>query len=140
MDAAALRRVWPEVLEVVKQASRRARALLDNAQIVDVAGELVHLSAPAALARMIADESNTSILREALTRVVGGTWRVDVRPEGAAPARGAGPPATPPPPEPDPRDDTEPEPPGDRPGTVDPDAEALRLLQSELGARPIEGG
>jgi DNA polymerase-3 subunit gamma/tau len=140
LDAAALRRVWPEVLEVVKQASRRARALLDNAQIVDVAGELVHLSAPAALARMIADESNTSILREALTRVVGGTWRVDVRPEGAAPARGAGPPATPPPPEPDPRDDTEPEPPGDRPGTVDPDAEALRLLQSELGARPIEGG
>ena len=59
LDAAALRRLWPEVLEVVKQASRRTRALLDNAQITDVDGELVSLSAPGALAKMIAEESNT---------------------------------------------------------------------------------
>ena len=63
LDAAALRRLWPEVLEIVKQASRRTRALLDNAQITDGGGELVTLAAPRALARMIAEDSNTSVLR-----------------------------------------------------------------------------
>ncbi|HZE49924.1 MAG TPA: DNA polymerase III subunit gamma and tau, partial [Jatrophihabitantaceae bacterium] len=31
IDAAALRRLWPDVLDIVKQASRRTKALLDNA-------------------------------------------------------------------------------------------------------------
>src|SRR5581483_1849717 len=72
LDSAALRRLWPEVLDVVKQGSRRTRALLDNAQITEVAGERVTLSAPTALAKMISEDSNTAALRTALTKVVGG--------------------------------------------------------------------
>ncbi|MDT4920293.1 MAG: polymerase subunit gamma/tau, partial [Pseudonocardiales bacterium] len=145
LDAAALRRIWPEVLEVVKQASRRTRALLDNAQVSGVAGEQVTLSAPGALAKMIADESNTSVLRSALTEVVGGTWQIAV--EGGAPNGGANGSADAPPtarrtaePEPDPRDEPEYEP-GPVPAStppVDAESEAMKLLQDQLDARPLE--
>jgi DNA polymerase-3 subunit gamma/tau len=140
IDATVLRRVWPDVLDVVKQTSRRTRALLDNAQIVNVAGETVTLSAPPALARMIGDESNTSVLRTALTKVVGGTWRVEATPEGAAASGAAGGASTGTAVEPefDPRDDTEPDVPGERAAPADPETEAIRLLQSELGARPVD--
>jgi DNA polymerase-3 subunit gamma/tau len=139
LDATALRRLWPEVLEIVKQGSRRTRALLDNAQIVEVAGELVTLAAPNALARMISEESNTGMLRQALTKVVGGQWRVDIRPangDAPAPARGQ-PPAAP---DPDPRDDTEPDSAPASAPAVDPQSEAMRLLQDQLGAKPLEDG
>jgi DNA polymerase III subunit gamma/tau len=142
LDATALRRLWPEVLEIVKQSSRRARALLDNAQITAVDGEQVTLSAPAALARMIADDSNTTILRAALTKAVGGSWRVLVEPEGGGtPAQAAArtPDAPAREPEPDPRDDVDYEPAGAAPAAADPETEAVKLLQNELGARPIEG-
>jgi DNA polymerase-3 subunit gamma/tau len=149
LDATALRRLWPEVLEVVKQSSRRTRALLDNAQITGVSGELVTLAAPAALARMIGEDSNTTTLRDALTKVVGGTWRIAVDGSGApVPSEPAAEPARPAArtpvaesePEPDPRDDTEPDDASDARATaVDPEAEALRLLQEQLGARPVEG-
>ncbi|MFN2560812.1 MAG: DNA polymerase III subunit gamma and tau [Jatrophihabitans sp.] len=144
LDANALRRLWPEVLEVVKLTSRRTRALLDNAQITEVSGELVTLAAPGALAKMIGDDSNTSVLRAALTKIVGGEWKISVdgapvaasageatRPGGAAPAE-----------EPDPRDDAEYEPaPRDRAAAPqnDPEAEAMKLLRDQLGARPLEG-
>ena len=139
------------MLDIVKQSSRRTRALLDNAQITTVDGELVTLSAPTALAKMIGEDSNTTVLRQALTQVVGGDWKIAV----AAGANGAptpmaeddvardtpsAPPAAtrtaPPVAEPDPRDDTDP----DEPGTPvsDPETEALKLLQAELGARPVE--
>ncbi|HEY7010761.1 MAG TPA: DNA polymerase III subunit gamma and tau [Jatrophihabitantaceae bacterium] len=142
LDAAALRRLWPNILEVVKQTSRRTRALLDNAQIVAADADVVTLSAPAALARMIAEDSNTSVLRDALTQVVGGDWKIAVEngtaptlPEAAAsgsarptPAAeaGAG--------EPDPRDDTDEHP----SPAADPETEALKLLKDELGARPVD--
>jgi DNA polymerase-3 subunit gamma/tau len=134
---------------VVKQSSRRTRALLDNAQITGVSGELVTLAAPAALARMIGEDSNTTTLRDALTKVVGGTWRIAVDGSGApVPSEPAAEPARPAArtpvaesePEPDPRDDTEPDDASDARATaVDPEAEALRLLQEQLGARPVEG-
>jgi DNA polymerase-3 subunit gamma/tau len=144
IDAAALRRLWPEVLDVVKAASRRTRALLDNAQIAGVDGELMTLSVESApLAKMIADDSNTSLLANALTQVVGGNWKIAVSTDAAPAAAPAAPaptarPATPPPSsaEPDPRDDTDDieqrKPPGD------PEAEAMQLLRDHLGARPVE--
>ena len=144
LDSNALRRLWPEVLEVVKQSSRRTRALLDNAQITDVEGDTLTLAAPTALAKMISDDSNTSVLRAALTSVVGGQWKVTV--DGAAkPAAAAAPAANvPPPPEPDPRDDEPDEPAGGggaaapRRAAPDPEADAIRLLTDELGARPVD--
>jgi hypothetical protein len=77
---------------------------------------------------MIDEDSNTSVLADALTSVVGGTWQVAVELAGAAGA------ASPTPAEPDPRDDTEP---GESGTPVDPEADAVRLLESSLGARRI---
>ena len=55
----------------------------------DVDGELVGLSAPAALAKMIGEDSNTSVLRAALTTVVGGEWKIAVEGgEARLPRRG----------------------------------------------------
>ncbi|MCW2497853.1 DNA polymerase III subunit gamma and tau [Jatrophihabitans sp.] len=152
LDATALRRIWPEVLEVVKRSSRRTRALLDNAQITAAQGVHVTLAAPAALAKMINEESNTAVLRAALTEVVGGSWRVtaeagtgspppsDLPDEPDAPAQVGRGPAPQREPEPDPRDttdlDAEPDP---NAKAHDPEAEAMRLLQDQLGARPVEG-
>ncbi len=153
LDAAALRRLWPEILDVVRRTSRRTRALLDSAQIVAVDGDLVQLSAPAALARMIAEQSNAAALARALTDVVGGEWHVDVRaaegeatqPDRAAQhdtGNGAGNPSQPP--ETDPREDAEQideagtsSASAVSPGSADSEAEALKLLQQQLGARPV---
>ena len=153
-----MRRLWPEVLEVVKGESRRTRALLDNAQITAVDGELVRLEAPKALAKMIAEDSNTGVLRTALTKVVGGEWRVEVGvgggsaegPDGA----GAGPDGPNQPrdptgpkdraPEPDPRDDPDFDAApaqtsgSGSPQAGDPESAAMRLLTDELGARRLE--
>jgi len=135
VDAAAIRRLWPEVLDIVKQASRRTRALLDNAQVASLDGDQLTLSATTApLVKMIGDESNTELLRSALASVVGGTWRVTVELAGA-PA--ADPTPHEPQPEPDPRDDSGPANPGDS-AAADPEADALSLLQSTLGARPLD--
>ena len=129
---------------MVKARSRRTRALLDNAQIATVDGPLVTLSAPSALARMISDDSNTSLLRDALTQIVGGTWKVEVT-SGELPVAAGNPsppaatrptPTTPEPP--DPRDDTDDAPPAARRETVDPESEAIKLLADRLGARPVE--
>ena len=163
IDAAAMRRLWPEVLEVVKGESRRTRALLDNAQVTTVEGELVRLEAPKALAKMIAEDSNTGVLRTALTKVVGGEWRVEVgvgggpsedpgatdgsRPGPSTPNRPSGGAAAARdlPPEPDPRDDPEfdtapAEPSGSGSAQAgDPESAAMRLLTDELGARRLEG-
>jgi len=142
IDAAALRRLWPDVLDIVKQSSRRTRALLDNAQVSSVDGDRLVLGAPnPTLAKMIGEDGNTELLRTALTSIVGGTWRVDVEVAGGTIPVPATPsaPATPQPPpaaEPDPREESEPD---DSPDAqrIDPEVEALRLLQSTLGARPL---
>jgi DNA polymerase-3 subunit gamma/tau len=174
LDATALRRIWPEVLEAVKRTSRRTRALLDGAQVHDLDGDLVTLSIAAApLARMLGEDSNTEVIKSALNQTVGGAWRLTVIVAGAAAVSSAPAESPPPPPEPaappspkieippppvprpaherangeanlkppgaetDPREDSEPEPDGDDGVRLDPEAEALRLLESTLGARPI---
>jgi DNA polymerase-3 subunit gamma/tau len=185
LDATALRRVWPEVLDTVKRSSRRTRALLDGAQVSDLDGDLVTLSIAAApLARMLGEESNADVIKGALTQVIGGTWRLTVTVSGPVAAEAdpadpaasagstapAGPPAPPAPPAPkvevppppvprpaherdngesraqpqqtqaesDPREDSDPESESEPGRQHDPEAEAVRLLQSTLGARPIE--
>ena len=131
MDAAAVRRLWPDVLDIVKQTSKRTRALLDNAQVAGVAGERLTLAAPtAALAKMISEDGTIELVRTALTSIAGGHWQVEVETDGGNAAR---PVASD---EPDPRD--EPRPP--QPSSSDPETDALQLLQSTLGARPLERG
>jgi DNA polymerase-3 subunit gamma/tau len=127
----------------VKQRSRRTRALLDNAQVTGSDGSTVTLAAPPALAKMIAEDSNTTVLRDALTQVVGGSWKVEVEAGTGASAAPVAEPSAPSArpvraPEPDPRDDTDE--PDDDPAVApsDPETEAMRLLQERLGARPVD--
>ncbi|MBV9592628.1 MAG: DNA polymerase III subunit gamma and tau, partial [Actinobacteria bacterium] len=79
LDATGLRRLWPEVLDAVKLTSRRTRALLDNAQVAGVEGDLVTVSiSTAPLARMLNETSNTEVVVAALGSTFGGTWRIAV--------------------------------------------------------------
>ena len=142
MDAVAIRQLWPAVLYAVKRGKQRTRALLHDAQVASVDGDLITLTAPSStLARMISEDSNVEVVRAALRDEVGGDWRITVQtldapPAGVDPARPAG--ASPPSviAERDPRDDTDFEalpPAPSYPGTDAPD-----LLQGRLWARPID--
>ena len=141
MDAVAIRQLWPAVLDAVKRGKQRTRALLHDAQVASVDGDLITLTAPSAtLARMIGEDSNVEVVRTALRDEVGGDWRITVQtldspPAGVDPARPAGssPSVVA---ERDPRDDTDFE--ALPPTPADPETDALDLLQARLGARPID--
>jgi len=144
-DSAGLRRLWPEVLDQVRSRSRRTRALLDNASIASVEATTIRLAASSGpIAKMIGDERNLGVLREALAAVVGGGWQIEVASDGkpavaaGQPAASASRPSAPPPNEADEVDeesDVVSDP--DRAGG-DAEAAAIALLQSSLGARRIE--
>jgi DNA polymerase-3 subunit gamma/tau len=142
MDAVAIRQLWPAVLDAVKRGKQRTRALLHDAQVASVDGDLITLTAPSStLARMISEDSNVEVVRAALRDEVGGDWRITVQTldaplAGIDPARPAG--ASPPSviAERDPRDDTDFE--ALPPTPADPETDALDLLQARLGARPID--
>jgi DNA polymerase III subunit gamma/tau len=141
MDAVAIRQLWPAVLDAVKRGKQRTRALLHDAQVASVDGNLITLTAPSAtLARMISEDSNVEVVRTALRDEVGGDWRITVQPLDAPPA-GVDP-AGPVGPSPsvmaerDPRDDTDFE--ALPPTAADPETDALDLLQARLGARRID--
>jgi DNA polymerase III subunit gamma/tau len=91
---------------------------------------------------MIAEDRNTTVLRAALTQVLGGEWKIGTDGSAAPPPPPSDDPHQPAPPaaEPDPRDDADYEPsPQQRSAPVDPEAEAMKLLRDQLGARPLEG-
>lgn len=153
-DSAGLRRHWPDILDQVRSRSRRTRALLDNAAIANVEGTLIRLSATsAAIAKMISEDSNLSVLHESLAAVVGGGWKVtvdtDVAPTSARPASpvsGHGGPASPAEPQrtkPVATEDDGVDEDGDEVSGAnragDPEALAIALLQDSLGARQIDG-
>ncbi len=140
LDAVAWRRVWPQVMDRIKDDSKTVWAMLDGAQVVDASGETVKLAVAPSLSRRLAEERNSSTILDAMKLVLAGNWRLIVVAAGVAAAstEAAAPTARPTPPaDPDPRDDTDPAP-GSGPVPADPEAEALRLLQDELGARPVE--
>jgi DNA polymerase-3 subunit gamma/tau len=148
-----VRRMWPELLAVVKRHKRTTEALLKNAQVHQLSnGVLTLATSSPALARRLGDDLNKDVIREALNELLGVRWRVDAVVEGAAAA--AGPPV---PPEQareaaraaeaaEARElmaeraadasaggDREPDP------VVDPEQAALSLLRAQLGARPVDG-
>jgi DNA polymerase-3 subunit gamma/tau len=141
MDAVAIRQLWPAVLEAVKRGKQRTRALLHDAQVASVDGDLITLTAPSpTLARMIGEDSNVEVLQAALREEVGGAWRIDVQvPEAASESTKPASSAWSPVPdlsEPDPREDTDFSAGPSAP--VNAEADALDLLHSRLGARPVE--
>jgi DNA polymerase-3 subunit gamma/tau len=147
LDAAALRRLWPEVLNVIEASSKTMRALLEGSQVIDAEGNTVTLGVAPSLAKRLAEERNVTAIAGGLEKVVGGSWKIVVRPNGArAEQLGATSPGTgtprrdPPPSEPDPRDDADydPQPAAGTVPPLDPEAQAMQLLRDELGARPLE--
>ncbi|MFD4641724.1 DNA polymerase III subunit gamma and tau [Lentzea sp. NPDC058436] len=77
MDATAVRRIWSELLAAVRATSRSTEAMLTNAVVSEVDGNIVtitHTSAP--LARRLAEGRNTEAIATALSSVLGGTWQV----------------------------------------------------------------
>jgi DNA polymerase-3 subunit gamma/tau len=147
-----VRRVWPELLAVVKRHKRTTEALLKNAQVHQLAGGVLTLSTSSpALARRLGDDLNKDVIREALNELLGVRWRVDAVVDGGGAATGA--PVTPEVAREAARvaeaaeaselmaeraadrtegGDREPEP------AVDPEQAALSLLRAQLGARPLD--
>ncbi|MGV0992957.1 MAG: DNA polymerase III subunits gamma/tau [Mycobacterium sp.] len=147
-DAAAVRQVWSTVREKVRDRSRSTEAMLASAIVRAVEGDTLVLSHPAApLAKRLAEQHNADVIREALKDVLGVNWRVRCDVGGSHPSLVAEP--EPPAPQPDPvetqraeeeeliaeavRDDADPAP------RRDPEEVALEILQTELGARKIDG-
>ncbi|MDK3257040.1 DNA polymerase III subunit gamma and tau [Blastococcus capsensis] len=149
-----VRRVWPELRAVVKKHKRTTEALLQNAQVHQLANGVLTLSTSSpALARRLGDDLNKDVVREALNELLGVRWRVEVVVEGAGSAVGA--PKVAPEvareaarvaeaaearelmaeraAEGSPGGDREPEP------AVDQEQAALQLLRAQLGARPVDG-
>ncbi|OBA58725.1 DNA polymerase III subunit gamma/tau [Mycobacterium sp. 1100029.7] len=157
LNAASVRTMWPTVRDKVRQRSRTTEVMLAGATVRAVDGDtlvLSHESAP--LAKRLSEQRNADVIAEALKDALGVNWRVrcDVGgPVGVAdaPVRGgsAPPPFVEQPPanvaaESAQRDEeehmlaeagrTDPAEP-----RRDPEEVALELLQSELGARKIDG-
>ena len=164
-NAAAVRSMWTTVREKVRERSRTTEVMLAGAIVRAVEDNtliLSHESAP--LAKRLCEQRNADVIAEALRDALGVNWHV-VCEAGAAPAASAGPAAAaapaapaaapaptaprrrvpePLPPEPVPEEDeesmlaeagnTDPQAP-----RRDPEEAALELLQSELGARRIDG-
>jgi DNA polymerase-3 subunit gamma/tau len=102
MDATAIRRVWPALLDAVRATSRSTQAMLTNASVHAVEGDTVIISHTAApLAKRLGEPRNVDAIAAALTDVVGGTWRVKTvhaAADAAPPAAEPIPPPAPPPP------------------------------------------
>jgi DNA polymerase III subunit gamma/tau len=83
LDAAAVRRVWDEVLTVVRKRSQRSWAVVREAMVRDVRGdEIVLVFQHAVHANMFSGSAD--ILVEAVREVLGGSWRVRVEQGEAA--------------------------------------------------------
>ena len=144
LDTVAWRNIWPSVMQRIKDDSKTIWAMLDGAQVTDVSGEAVTISVAASLARRLAEERNSAVIVDAMKAEIAGSWKLIVLPTGTAPSgpgttapAAAATAARTPAPEADPRDDTEPDD-GTTATASDPEAEALKLLRAELGARPVE--
>jgi len=77
LDAAAVRRVWPALLDAVREQSRTTQVLLSNATASAVEGSTLVLTLPnAPLARRLGDDRNVELIRTALRSVLGVDWQV----------------------------------------------------------------
>ncbi|MFZ4374664.1 MAG: DNA polymerase III subunit gamma/tau, partial [Mycobacterium sp.] len=146
-SAAAVRSMWSTVRDKVRERSRTTEVMLAGAIVRAVEDNtliLAHESAP--LAKRLSEQRNTDVIRDALKDALGVDWRVRCEVGVGEPASVAQPLA--PELESDPVDtqlaeedsmiaevgrdeDTAPR--------RDPEEVALELLQTELGARRIDG-
>jgi DNA polymerase III subunit gamma/tau len=86
LDAAAVRRVWSEVLSAARAQSRSIEAMLVNATVRAVQGDTLVLGIGApSLARRLSEPRNADIVSAALHTVLGVRWQVRCE-HGDAPA------------------------------------------------------
>ncbi|PVZ09433.1 DNA polymerase III subunit gamma and tau [Actinomycetospora cinnamomea] len=95
VDAAALRRVWPEVMNQVRERNKPTHALLQNATVTAVEGTTVTLGMPTPpLARQLSQPNRADHVAAALGIVLSGQWTVQAvhgaGGDGDGPARGGG--------------------------------------------------
>jgi DNA polymerase III subunit gamma/tau len=77
LDAAAVRRVWSEVLATARSQSRSIEAMLVNATVRAVEGDTLVLGIGApSLARRLSEPRNADIVSAALHSVLGVRWQV----------------------------------------------------------------
>ncbi len=151
LNAAAVRTMWPTVRDKVRERSRTTEVMLAGATVRAVEGNtlvLTHESAP--LAKRLSEQRNSDVIAEALKDALGVNWRVRCETGSPAVAEVTAVPAKEEPaavPEADAarRDEEEnmlaEAGQGDAAAPRrDPEEVALELLQSELGARRIDGG
>ncbi|ORW96159.1 DNA polymerase III subunit gamma/tau [Mycobacterium sp. IEC1808] len=152
LNASAVRTMWPTVRDKVRQRSRTTEVMLAGATVRAVEGDtlvLTHASAP--LAKRLSEQRNADVIAEALKDALGVSWRVRCEVGDPAPAPTAPPPVVREAPPDEPADaassqrDEEEHMLAEAGRTEagprrDPEEVALELLQSELGARRIDGG
>ena len=134
LDAAALRRVWEEIVATVGRRSKRTAAVVREATVQDVEGNLIVLHFQHAVhATMLA--AGPQPLLEAVQEVLGGQWQVRCE-SGDGPAGGTGrvggprrPPEPPSPPAP-----------AADPGAPTPAGGSASPAPSPSGAQPDAGG
>ncbi|SDY42782.1 DNA polymerase III, tau subunit [Modestobacter sp. DSM 44400] len=153
LTTADVRRIWPELLSVVKRHKRTTEALLKSAQVHDLTNGTLTLAATSpALAKMLGDDLNRDIVRQALEELLGVRWKVQAVVD--TPGRPA--PGTPPPSPEAARAATRAaetaeadellaeraadvaDGGGDAAPALDAEQAALQLLRTQLGARPID--
>ncbi|SHN04750.1 DNA polymerase III subunit gamma and tau [Cryptosporangium aurantiacum] len=91
MDAAAVRQVWPQIVDQTKQRSRMVWALVQNATPREVNGdELVLAVKHQGEVRRLSDDKCVSVLQEVLQTVLGVRWKIRAEADGAPSGRGGG--------------------------------------------------
>ncbi|MGV0835733.1 DNA polymerase III subunits gamma/tau [Mycolicibacterium thermoresistibile] len=144
-NATAVRSMWSTVREKVRERSRTTEVMLAGATVLAVEGNtlmLSHESAP--LAKRLTEPRNADVIRDALKDALGVDWQIRCEAGGPPPPPAAEPPRPAPAAAPSADQDDEEsmlaeaahEDPGPR---RDPEEAAIELLQSELGARRIDG-
>ncbi|MDT5331766.1 MAG: polymerase subunit gamma/tau [Mycobacterium sp.] len=145
-NAAAVRSMWTTVRDKVRQRSRTTEVMLAGAIVRAVDGDtlvLSHESAP--LAKRLVEQRNSDVIRDALKDALGVDWKIRCE-VGSAAAASSVPESESVAPSPPQRDDDEEDMLAQAGNDAseaprrDPEEAALELLQSELGARRIDGG
>jgi DNA polymerase-3 subunit gamma/tau len=143
-NAAAVRSMWTTVRDKVRERSRTTEVMLAGALVRAVDGDtlvLSHESAP--LAKRLVEQRNSDVIRDALKDALGVDWKIRCEAGPAAPEAASEPErvAPSPPQSNDDEEDMLAEAGNDTSEAPrrDPEEAALELLQTELGARRIDG-
>ncbi|MDQ3475082.1 MAG: DNA polymerase III subunit gamma/tau, partial [Actinomycetota bacterium] len=141
-----LRRLWPDILDAIKERKRTTAALLMSANVLAVEGSVLKLGINSSgLMRRLSEEMNTEIIRAALRDLLGVDWQVQTIVDAGEEQQSLMLAATGETVLADPlhadvsEEVGEPVDPSGASEPVDSEQAALSLLRDELGAQPVNG-